>query len=301
MKRETMAALMFVLTGYATVGPNYAVCQNIRIVSTVFPNGSFSYIYSPGVEASDVSSTVTGDFEGTFWAMGAGHPSIRQGVDSGAFAAMGPDRDGWVTHRVGSPAFFHTNWAAGKTIDGCVDSEDIQTACTAVLLTDQHGGRGYFALLTASPARGNYSFAQPGDGPITLAPVPVPQLVDTAVTSSDVRATVSIDSDAAGLYLDASCPLDIVRGYRVYAQIVERDADAPTDRGRPRSDSGGDWVLADGGQSAGGEALSFETNAQVRVACKSTDDVYLATSLVFDSGFETRHVSANSVRIRCAD
>lgn len=301
MTTRTMTALIFVLMGLASSGPNFAVCQNARIVSTIFPNGSYSYIYTPGVEAGSTTSTITGDFEASFWAMGAGHPSARHGVDSGAFAALGPERDGWVTHSSGAPAYFHTTWAAGKMIDDCIDSEDIQTTCTAVLLTDQHDGKGYFALLSASPVRGNYSFAQPGNGPIVLAPVPVPQLVDSTVTSSDVHATVGVDTAGAGLFLDSACPSDSVRGFRIYAQVVVHGGDAPTDRGRPNSNVGGNWKLADGGESPSGGALTIDSNAQVTVACKPTDDVYLAASLVFDSGFETRHVSQNSVPIRCSD
>ena len=296
-----MTALALVLVASASIGPNHAACQNARIVSTLFPNGSYSYIFSPGVEVGATSSSITGDFEASFWALGAGHPSFGQGVDSGAFTALGPERNGWVTHPAGSPAYFHTTWASGKTVDGCIDTEDIKTTCTAVLLSDQHDGTGYFALLSASPVQGNYSFVQPDNGPIVLAPVPVPRLIDTTVTSSDLRATVRVDALVAGLFLDSGCPAGIVRGYRIYAQVVKQGGDVPTDRDRPTSSTGGDWVLVDGGEALDGGPLDLGTTAQITIACKSDDEVYLAASVVFDSGFETRHVSGNTAPIRCAD
>ena len=301
MTSKSMTVLLLALTGLLSGVPDHATCQNARIVSTRFPQGTHSYIYSPGVEVGEATSSISADFEASFWALGAGHPAFQLGVDSGAFAALGPERDGWVRHPVGSPAYFHTTWAAGKNVDDCIDTEDIKTTCTVVLMSDQVQGRGYFALLSATPLRGNYSFVQPENGPIVLAPIPTPLLIDTAVTSSDLRATVRVDALAAGLYLDSGCPADIVRGYRIYAQVVKQGGDVPTDRERPTSSTGGDWVLADGGETLDGGPLDLGTTAQVTIACEPNDDVYLAASVVFDSGFETRHLSDNTAPIRCSD
>jgi hypothetical protein len=300
MRLERTAVLILILTAIVSAGPNHAACQNLRIISTLFPRGTHSYIHTPGVEPSATGSSITEDFEGFFWALGSGHPVHGAGNDSGIFKAMGEGRDGWIQREAGYPATFNTSWASNRHIDNCIDDSDAETKCTTVLLTDQHNGTGYFAVLTSAADRGNYSFVQPGNAPIVLAPIPKPQIVSsTPQSSGEFQASVRLDGPTAGLYLAEGCSADILAGYRVYAMTVERSASPPADLWRTGVDTGGKWKLVDGGAAPGGQELAMADSTNVTLSCDPTKDVYLATTLVFDSGFETAHVSGASAPIRC--
>ncbi len=45
--------------------------------------------------------------------------------------------------------------------------------------------------------------------------------------------------------------------------------------------------------------MALDTPATVSETCATDSDVYYAHSIVFDSGFETAYVSANSTRVQC--
>lgn len=52
-------------------------------------------------------------------------------------------------------------------------------------------------------------------------------------------------------------------------------------------------------QIFGGAPIPLDSEATVSVFCPLWKDLYVATSLVFDGGFETPFVSCNSTRVRC--
>jgi len=276
--------------------PSRAHCENARIVSAAFPPGQLSYIQTPGVEPGPASASVTEDLKGAFWALGAGQPTELEGDDSGSFPALRESDPGWVRWKLGEPVTFHTTWAADRGIDGCIDDVASEDKCVAVLLTDQDQSRGYFALLATAPVFGNYSFAQPGNAPIVLAAIPRPELLGTSAQPPDgVRASVRVASAASGVYVGSpACGAGLVRGYKVYAQAVPRGAAAPTDRRRTA------WSTVEGGAGPEGAALALEQATDVIVHCTGSADVYLATALVFESGFETEHLSESSSPVLCA-
>jgi hypothetical protein len=201
----------------------------------------------------------------------------------------------------GYPALIETTWAAQRHIDGCVDDDEVTSTCMAVLLTDQSDGVGYYALLTTAADRGNYSFVQPDNSPIVLAPIPVPQQVEVAPgAEAHVTMSMRVSLQNEGLYLGpAECARNVVMGYRLYVQTVRGGDPAPVDRVRDNGRSSSGWQLAEGGEAPRGQPLNLGSAAELSVACTPNADVYLAASLVFDSGFETAHVSQNSTVVPC--
>ena len=231
----------------------------------MFDRGAESHIYTPGVEPDATRSTVTGSLEGCFWALGSGHPVHQQGRDNGVFVALDQAGSGWVHASAGSPAAFHTTWAAASGIDGCIDDSTAVPRCTAVMLSDQHAAKGYFVVLTAEADRGNYLFHQPDRGPINLAEVPRPEVEGApSLVAGGVQVAVRVASPVLGSYLDPACPAGVIVGYKVYAQTTPRGAAAPLDRGRSLAQG---WRVAQGGESAGGMALAPGAVSSVQVDC----------------------------------
>lgn len=103
------------------------------------------------------------------------------------------------------------------------------------------------------------------------------------------------------MFLNSDCTPDVVQGYRIYAQVVKDGNSFSADRNRSTSDSTGDWVLTTGGESSIEGIPSHSEILQVGIPCGPGDDVYLAATLVFDSGFETQYVSDDMAPIRCSD
>lgn len=273
-------------------GDAVALCNNPRIVSSVYPRGSLSYVYTPGLAPSETASSVSESLQGYFWALGGGQPGHREGLDNGAFLALG--ERGWVQRPLGYPATIDTTWSAASQIDGCIDDAAAEAGprCVAVLLSDQAAGQGFYALVTAAPsALGNYSLAQQDNAPLVLAALVSPQLSSAATTPTGASANVRVDAGSGGKYLDPACSTETVVGYRLYAQTVVHAAPAPGDLRRDESHG---WTLASGGQP-----LSFGATTAITSPCAASQDLYLAASLVFDSGFETPHLSRPAGPIRC--
>ena len=253
---------------------------------------------------SDIGSSVSSSFAGAFWMMGSGNPAVGAGVDNGAFPALEGPAGGWVHHAPLAPAFVQGSWAADARVDGCVGDVP-EPRCMAMMLGDQRAGIGYFALLSAAAGPSNeFSFVQPSEAPIALATIPRPaitatQLINpyTLIVSSVVRSV-----PPGGLYLDApQCSTGAVVGYRIYQQITTRGGPAPVDRTRDDGNPQTGWEVADGGAGPSGEPLPINSPTQVRVTCYTASDLFLATSYVFESGFETPFVSFNAPRILCGN
>jgi hypothetical protein len=270
--------------------------------------GNDSRVYTPGLCdsgppcGSDLGSSISSSFRGSFWRMGFGTPALGAGIDSGSWPALEPNDRGWVKYDPGQPAYVDGDWAFDRRTDGCLGDAP-GTKCLAMVLGDQLVATGYFALLTdeAGPD-GEFRFDEPNSAPIRLEMLPRPFL---SSTSKPNPYTLLVNTSAynvpnAALHLDApACSQGAVTGFKVYYQMTERDAPAPVDRTRDDGNPATGWELAPGGTGPGGAPLPLGTQAHVSFTCYTVKDVFIAASFVFDSGFETPVVSRNSSRIFC--
>ena len=145
---------------------------------------------------------------------------------------------------------------------------------------DDAGGVGYFALA-----------ASPFTRCIELEEIPLPMFFDARVVSAaetqvEIMGPRVADLEA-GFYTDGfRSASEVLEGYRIYVQKLARDSAPPKDRKRDA------WTAATG-------ILGLGTSIGLSLKCSVDEDVYFATSLVFDNGVETAHLSSNSRRIRC--
>jgi len=270
--------------------------------------GNASYVYTPGLCdsgppcGSDLGTSISSSFRGSFWRMGLGSPLVGAGLDSGAWPAIESDDRGWVRFDAGQPAFLDGDWAFDRRVDGCLGDAP-GPRCLVVALADQDGASGYLALLSAreSPG-GTYLFDEPAAAPIRLGVMPRPFLASTSKPNpyTVVVNTAAYNVPSNALHLDEpDCSANAAVGYRVYAQKTERSAPAPADRTRDDGNPVTGWELAPGGAGPGGQPLPLGSTASVSFTCHTVKDVFLAASFAFDSGFETPYVSRNSSRIFC--
>ena len=294
----TLAALVMALA--AARGAD-ASCVTARTFGTLNPAlEAYSYVYTPGVcdqgEPCPGASSVTTGFLGAFWAIGHGDPIVGSGIDNGAFPAVagqpGALTDGWVKLNDPAPAFVEGAWNADPGIDGCID-DVVGQRCMALLGTDQDGAGGAFFVLLTAEADGleNYHLERFGGAPIQLASIPVPTVV-SAVPSGPGTVEISVAGPAVGdvsegLLLDPACPTEVVTGYRVYARSVDAGTASPTNRDR------GGWTALSPVPVPLGQSTLLPAD------CPVDQELYLAAALVFDSGFETSHVSADSTIVNC--
>jgi hypothetical protein len=119
----------------------------------------------------------------------------------------------------------------------------------------------------------------------------------STVNSYTLRVTTGVPSiPQGGLYLDQpECAAGAVVGFRVYAQTVPQGDPAPVDRTRDDGNPATGWELAPGGEGP----FAIGSQATVTFTCHTVRDAYMATSLVFDGGFEVPYVSRNSTQILC--
>jgi hypothetical protein len=165
----------------------------------------------------------------------------------------------------------------------------------AMLLTDQVDGTGYFAALTRKPngippLGHDYEFVLPNNASIVLAPIPPPVILDEerdGPTTLDVTVAPPLLGD--GLYLQAECEEQgaMPLGYRVYRQTLPGYLDVPSER------------QLQAGWRDPTPVTALDAEAVVHVPCDDDVVTWLATTLVFDSGFETPVVSANSAPVVC--
>jgi hypothetical protein len=234
---------------------------------------------------------VSPNLSATFWRLGAGDPAIGIGNDNGSFDLVGAGG-------VYFPAYASSGYYGGASLvsgwqpgtDGCIDGGN----CLCMLLTDTDGDNTYYAIASAqSSATLTTVLRQPGtDGsgayaaPIILQPVQAPQITGSTRAGTEVVLDVNVPAPGA-VYNSGNTNCNCAAtGYRVLTQTLARGSMPPSDR------SSG-WVEASG-------VVPIGTPTQVTTSCGATDqDVYLATELVFDSGFGTSVVSRNSSRVEC--
>lgn len=128
----------------------------------------------------------------------------------------------------------------------------------------------------------------PGRGAqIHLAAIPPPELSIALPAPNTIDVLVDPPTISAGLYQDSTCLDPGLVGYRVYRQEVAVGAPPPTDRNPAAG-----WVAV-------APVTDFSEQTLLVVDCAAGFDVFLATALVTDSGFETPFLSANALRISC--
>jgi hypothetical protein len=293
--------LGLVMTGVALTSETQATCPLARLFNSSTPGAGYSYIYTPGVLPGALSTSVTENMVGSFWAMGAGIPGTvpQQGIDNGIFPAIvvsGPGYFyyGWVRGFPLYAAYIQgPAWSSSPDIDGCPDAV-IGQRCMAILLTDQVDGVGYFAFLTdEADGSQNYDFIQAGNLPINLVQIPKPAIsgsttIDIANVDVIIQGPTAVDI-AGGLYLDPACAFGDVVGYKIRSQTFGFGGVPPTDR------SVASWTDI----TPGGGTVPLGTPTTVRITCGANSDVYLATTLEFDSGFEFGLTGENSTRVAC--
>jgi hypothetical protein len=309
ISRIALAAFVLVLLAFA-VQPVEAACADARLITGFNVSTSErSYIHTPGVCpggggtcAAPYYSSVTGYISGDFWAVGSGDPfNLLSGIDNGGFhvGTAGQYIDlysGWIT---GSsffyPAEINTSWGEDPSIDGCPDTL-AGAKCTAILLSDRLGSQGFFAFVTAAANAGaNYVFTRPGGAPINLAPVPSVGITgSTRLGPTQVQLTVappfgSNPGPAEGFYLDSACAgVGTPTGWRVRSQSAPGHGNpAPTDRD-----------VADWGTSLG-TATNFGSSQTVTASCTGDQDIWLAYTILYDSGLELSYLGGNSSRVEC--
>ena len=330
LKRFTLAAVVMLVFA-AVVMPAYAACQGTALIgSRPFAAGAGpgSYIWNSGVFTPDYAGPayvyyapssdtppVTDNFTGFFWRLGEGIPALGAGVDNGDYFAYRANaaygQDGWFYYS-GYPGytFYYAgvvfgNWANGG--DGCITDLALPT-CECIMFLDQDGANGYFAIVGGrTTAGGDLAFAQPGSdgngnaGAITLEAIPTPNILGSVrdPATFDVTLQVSVDAPTAGTYIADGCECGPT-GWLMYQKIQARGAEPPSDR----DVTGWDLMTLPGG---GPQLLNaFGAAINVESLCGSANtDVYLATKLVFESGFSNAadgladFVSGDSLRIEC--
>lgn len=316
----------------------YAVCGAAGVLSTN-SGGVRSWSWNPGMPGWNAPNYYTGyapytftgpplsaGAEGLFWRLGTGNTALGAGDDSGTWfasaapiGAYGNGGPGWWYHYSAGGYYYAaellTGWGANPGIDGCITSGG---SCTCILLTDEVGGVGYFALLANTAAANlDTSFTQPGNdgagnfGPIIMAPLPSAAIggsgpagasSDVNIGAGDKNITASVSTlPVSGRYEQGGC--NCGSGFRLYATAVPNGGSVPSSRQKSN------WTLLNqaGGAPQPATGTPFGGSVTVEALCDHdgdnvTDadvDLYLAAEVVLDSGFSTLVVSQNSTRVSC--
>jgi hypothetical protein len=242
-------------------------------------------------------------FEATFWALGTGL------WDNAGGYTVPPYQ--WVDY---NPTYYgagfyaaelFTGWGASSSISGCIQNNPPGT-CTCVLLTDQDGTNGYFAMVSSPVEVGIWHahLNQPGADPagnflpIILKPIQAPAIVDAVSepAGSDMQVTASLDPVTMGIYNASGLCEDCgPSGYKVKAQILPNGSAPPQDRS---TELWTELALAGGGTQS---VTPLGSTVTVEItACPPDSYVWLATELHFDSDFASPVVSENSSLLECS-
>ncbi len=302
MKKVILFAVAVALLGAVAWQPANAVCPPpIGSFSSIQSSTEYSYVYTPGVHANGLA--VSDDFDAVFWSFSGGDPATGSGNDNGAWAALGGTApwidQGYIYGGNIYPASIYNydgtnNWANGD-LDGCILNEGATTGldgteCMVVLLTDEVNGVGHFALVAQSPTgTGSYPLNEAaGNGAITLAPLPKPSITGSTALGNNVQLNMSVAAPAGpdGLYLNCTPAQNaaILQSFSLQVETTARGI-APTGTTLPAVN--GDGALGGG--------------ATIDVTCSDTvdTDVYVCTTLGFDSDYETSVCSENATTVQC--
>jgi len=251
--------------------------------SCASPSGFFtgySYVVSPGGNTPQ-------SIESTFWALGYGDPTVGAGADNGGWEdtePVGGASQGWL--RRTTVNYLAGDWSSSTEIDGCIEGRIApghSREVMAVAFTDAESWTGHFAVAAVERADWSFfDFTFPGQD-IALVPIPRPSVVTASRTGQhEVQAQVrgpTLQEVAAGVYSDGTVAAsEVVSGFRLYKHPAGGPYPPPPDR----SETG--WTSASAITPLG-------QTVTITVDCGCHSQAYLATSLVFDGGFETRHLS----------
>jgi hypothetical protein len=313
-----IAAIVAVLA--STCAPAYAACSGSPLLATA-DNDNKSFIWTqdvfvpyyigvPGyiIWGEDAGiPPVTSAFSGVFWALGTGDPATSLGDDNGTHTEGGWFHYyTWPSTAFYTAGYIDTTWAVAG-VDGCLYNSGASGSldgdeCTCVLLSDQDGTQGYFAIASGQvDVVGNTILDMPGadgngnSGPIILMPIPKPFITFTQVESGtlDIDLSVTVAPFSAGVYAKDGCDCGPI-GFKVMSIITARGDPPPADRDAAL------WTEIELSTGGAQPVTSFGSSVTIKSTCGSANtDVYLATGLVFDSGFGPTVVSKNSTRIEC--
>ncbi len=234
----------------------------------------------------------------SWWGFGTGNPTIGAGNDNGAWQSnnLGPSPGTQPWLYPGYPPseskWFATGGTDGGLTDGCPTGGPL-----VMMVADQAAGVGYFAVTIAnestSNATGNiWDFSQTGVNQVEIA-IPKPRITASqrlSATQTQVTVNNPLSDFQGGYYPETGVTQtagQVITGFKIYRQIVVRDAAAPVDRAS--------------GWTAATAATSMGTNATITLDCAVDSDAYLALSVVFEGAtpFETPVVGPNSTKIQC--
>ena len=263
-----------------------------------------------GCYDTDGGPPISDDFFGVFWSLGTGSPDVGVGDDNGAWRVSNWSKQvsiPWAGQMYHYPAWLTLGqgldyvagapftWSSSPLIDGCVANEGATTGidgteCTCVLLNDQWGGLGYFALLASrTDELGDFHLSTGGD--ISLKPIPRPRIVDSRRRSNgDVELDLVVDPPGAGIFQQGGCDCGV--GYKVFAYVP--DGPFPADRSagwfEPRLANGGSQPITPFGQQT-----------TVVVDCDETrDSVFVVSARVYaGDGFRSRYGGPDSAFVQC--
>lgn len=282
--------------------PVMAGCTNNYLVTSSSAEGS-TFIFNEGTfNAYNPADPLYGGYapglspqaEAFWWQLGLGDPAIGAGLDNGSWGI-----ENWVppypvpgyTGVFWFPSLIQGGWGQDPAaIDGCIsDDGNVLGECMCVLVTDEFDGSGLGLLFgAATDANGFARLNLPGGNvALPLLDVPGPTIVGSSRDAVSNDVTVSVGAAIAAGFDNSKdgCACIGSMQFKVYSNTVMRGAAAPVSR-----DDG--WVERSG-------PTPISASADVLVDCGASDtDVYLSTSIVTDSGFETE-LSANSTRVEC--
>ena len=251
-----------------------AVCQTGIDFGQLAPScgSGYCYVVSPGQHNSQTLA-------GSFWAFGGGSPVVNQGSDNGAWPV-----GGWLQPS-GTNLYIGGTWQSNPAIDGCITGRIVPgkpTEIMMVALSDEGGGRGYFAVASTRRFLGfvpefDFTFVDGGGQASDISLVEIPRARIVSVTRPDTYrfGGPTLSQISPGLYGDGSLtPEEMATGYRIYSRSQP-----------PTSLKTSDGWTAISGIVPLGQDISFD------VPCPpATGELFFAYALVFDGGFQTAHV-----------
>jgi hypothetical protein len=312
--RTALAVAAILVAATASI-PAHAACGGNPLIQTVSgPNGT-SFIwnsgtfvpgYYPGLPPYSTTTPWTTSFEATFWALGTGDPAIGPGDDAGIWTVP-PFY--WAYHNptyyVGGYYYAGTifgGWGAHGGIDGCIQNNP-PGSCTCVLMTDEDGVDGYYAITSNAASAGVWitQLTQPGNDPAgNASPIILTEMVTPIILNSvrnpvtyDLCLTVTVPHSSLGQYELGGCECGPV-GYRVLEMRIPRGSAPPASR---QISSGWTFMNLCGGAPQPITPIGVPVDVESLSGGALDWDLYLAAQLYFDSDFATPIVSGNSTRI----
>ncbi len=279
MNATSKIAVACALGAFAAALPAGAACPVSSMIWQI-PNysGVYTYVRSPGLDSPAT-------YKGSFWALGFGNPANGVGHDNGSLAPW-DGASGWLHQYPGVPTYLFGDWGSDPRIDGCAILQPVaQPSRTVVMLTDQNraGQIGYYAAACVQVGQaGHFNFSDGlGGRDIELVPIPRPRVLAWTGLPNALDIVLDLPSTPP-VQQDGTCGSRVITGYKIYQRMLPWMY--PGDGADRVRDA--DWTLAGGPFPLGAPQT-------IRVHPPYADEVtiYLATTLVLDSGFETGHVS----------